>query len=123
MVLKLYGNPHSTCTNRVRTVAEELGVPLELVTIDFAKGEHKAPEFVAVQPFGQVPYLDDDGFKLFESRAISRYLALKHGGIGKLIPDPADLKKTALFEQAVSIEVSNFDAFAAQLAWENIFKP
>ena len=123
MVLKLYGSPVSTCTRRVATVLTEKKVPFEFHPIDFAKGEHKAPAFLQRQPFGQVPYLDDDGFKLFESRAISRYLALKHGGIGKLIPDPADLKKTALFEQAVSIEVSNFDAFAAQLAWENIFKP
>lgn len=123
MVLKLYGNPASTCTNRVRTVAEELGVTYEFVLVDFAKGEHKAPEFVAIQPFGQVPYLDDDGFKVYESRAICRYLALKYGGIGKLIPDPTDFQKTGLFEQAASIEQSSFDVFASQLAWENVFKP
>ncbi|KAI8974567.1 glutathione S-transferase [Trametes punicea] len=123
MVLKLYGNPVSTCTNRVRTVLEELNVPYELVTIDFSKGEHKAPAFTAIQPFGQVPYIDDDGFKLYESRAIARYIALKYGGIGKLIPDPKDVQKYALFEQAASIELSNFDVFAAGLAWENLFKP
>ena len=60
MVLKLYGNPHSTCTSRVRTVCEELSLPYELVVVDFAKGEHKAPAFTAVQPFGQVPYLVRD---------------------------------------------------------------
>ena len=59
MVLKLYGNPHSTCTNRVRTVAEELGVPLELVTIDFAKGEQKAPEHTKYNPNGRIPTLVD----------------------------------------------------------------
>ncbi|PIL25475.1 hypothetical protein GSI_13365 [Ganoderma sinense ZZ0214-1] len=123
MVLKLYGNPHSTCTARVRTVLEELSLPFELVVVDFAKREHKAPEFTAVQPFGQVPYLDDDGFRLFESRAICRYLALKYGGIGKLIPDPADLEKTAVFEQGASVELSNFDPFASGLAFENVFKP
>ncbi|KAI0351894.1 glutathione S-transferase [Trametes cingulata] len=123
MVLKIYGNVLSTCTNRVRVVLEELGVPYEIVNVDFAKQEHKAPEFTAVQPFGQVPYIDDDGFKLFESRAIARYIALKYGGIGKLIPDPKDIQKTALFEQAASIELSNFDPFAAGLAAENIFKP
>lgn len=123
MVLKLYGNPHSTCTARVRTVIEELALPYELVVVDFAKGEHKAPAFVQHQPFGQVPYLDDDGFKLFESRAICRYLALKYGGIGKLIPDPADLQKTGRFEQGASIELSNFDPFASALGFENVFKP
>ncbi|KAI0690020.1 thioredoxin-like protein [Cerioporus squamosus] len=123
MVLTLHGNPHSTCTKRVLTVLEELSVPFDFVPVDFAKGEHKSPAHLAVQPFGQVPYLDDDGFKFYESRAIARYIALKYGGVGKLIPDPADLKKTALFEQAASVEVSNFDAFASPLAYENVFKP
>jgi hypothetical protein len=57
MVLTLYGNPQSTCTKRVATVFQEKQVPFKFVSIDFAKGEHKAPEFVAKQPFGQVPYL------------------------------------------------------------------
>lgn len=122
MVLTLHGNIHSTCTSRVRTVLEELNVPYEFVGIDFAKGEHKAPAFVAVQPFGQVPYLDDDGFKVYESRAIARYIALKFGGVGKLIPAQSDVQKTALFEQAASIETSNFDPSASGLAFENIFK-
>ena len=123
MVLKIHGNPMSTCTNRVQTVCEELGITYELVVADFAKGDHKAPAFLAVQPFGQVPYIDDDGFKLFESRAICRYLALKYGGVGTLVPSPADLQKTALFEQGASIELSNFDPFASALAFENVFKP
>ncbi|EJF60576.1 glutathione S-transferase C-terminal-like protein [Dichomitus squalens LYAD-421 SS1] len=123
MVLKLYGNPHSTCTQRVRTVLEELSVPYELVVIELQKGEHKSPEFVAIQPFGQVPYIDDDGFKLFESRAIARYLALKNGGVDKIIPDPKNLQKFALFEQGASIEQSNFDPSVSALAFENVFKP
>ncbi|KAI0351892.1 glutathione S-transferase [Trametes cingulata] len=123
MVLVIHGNVMSTCTNRVRIVLEELGVPYEIVTVDFAKHEQRSPEYKAVQPFGQVPYIDDDGFKLFESRAIARYAALKYGGVGKLIPDPKDIQKTALFEQAASIELTNFDPFAAGLAWENVFKP
>lgn len=122
MVLTLHGNIHSTCTSRVRTVLEELNVPYEFVGIDFAKGEHKAPAFVAVQPFGQVPYLDDDGFKVYESRAIARYIAIKFGGVGKLIPAQSDAQKTALFEQAASIETANFDPSASGLAFENIFK-
>ncbi|OJT08571.1 Glutathione S-transferase [Trametes pubescens] len=123
MVLKLYGNLNATCTKRVRTVLAELDVPYEFISIDLAKGEQKTPEYLALQPFGQVPYLDDDGFGLFESRAIARYLGLKYGGVGTLIPEPTDVQKTALFEQAASIEMSDFEPSAVGLAIENLFKP
>ena len=123
MFLKLYGNIHSTCTARVRTGLEELSIRYELLELDFGKpGALKTPEVLAVQPFGQIPYIDDDGFKLFESRAICRYLALTYGGVGTLIPDPSDVKKMALFEQAASIEVTDFDPPASGLGYENIVK-
>jgi glutathione S-transferase len=57
MVLKLYGSPQSTCTRRVGTVLREKKVPFELITVDLMKGEHKAPPFLANQPFGQIPYI------------------------------------------------------------------
>lgn len=123
MVLTLYGNLGATCTKRVRTVLAELDVPYEFVNVDLAKGEQKAPTYLALQPFGQVPYLDGGGFTLFESRAIARYLALQYGGVGTLIPDPADVQKTARFEQAASVEMSNFEPSAVGLAIENLFKP
>ncbi|KAF9809006.1 hypothetical protein IEO21_07631 [Rhodonia placenta] len=125
MVLKLYGFPSSTCTRRVAVVLKEKNIPYELVPVDLTKNEQKNPEFVKNQPFGQVPYIvEEDGFQLFESRAIGRYIALKYAGQGtKLIPDPSDFKKTALFEQAASIELSNFDPFAYGLATEKVFKP
>ncbi|KAH9942866.1 glutathione transferase [Amylocystis lapponica] len=110
MVLTLYGYPYSTCTRR-------------LVPIDMTKGEHKAAAFVAHQPFGQVPYIDDEGFELFESRAIARYVATKYAGQGtRVVPDPADVRATARFEQASSIELSDFDPYVSSLAWEKVFK-
>lgn len=124
MAIKLYGNPLSTCTRRVSTVLREKNVPYEFHRIDFSKGEHKSPDYLKKQPFGQVPYIDDDGFILYESRAICRYIATKYRDQGTpLIPDPSDLKATALFEQAASIETSNFDPFASGLAWEKFLKP
>ena len=122
MVLKLVGFTVSPCMLCVALILEEKGVPYELVRIDPFKDEHKLPAYLEKQPFGQVPYIDDDGFKLFESRAIARYLALKYGGAGKLIPNQADAQKLAIFEQAVSIELCNFDPSASTLAFENVFK-
>ena len=57
MVLKLYGTSISTCTNRVATVLKEKGIPYELNTVNLMQGEHKKPEFLQKQPFGQVPYI------------------------------------------------------------------
>ncbi|KAI0092235.1 glutathione transferase [Irpex rosettiformis] len=124
MVLKLVGNPLSTCTRRVAIILKEKQVPFEFVLVDFAKGEHKSPEFLKNQPFGQVPYIvEDDGFVVYESRAIGRYIALKYRDQGTpLLPDPTDLKAVALFEQAASIEQANFDFYASTIAWEKIFK-
>ncbi|KAH9925143.1 glutathione transferase [Fomitopsis serialis] len=124
MVLKLYGSPLSTCTRRVAAVLKEKNVPYELIAVDLASGAHKSPEYLAKQPFGQVPYIvEEDGFQLFESRAIGRYIALKYAGQGnKVLPDPADLRAVAKFEQAASIELSNFDPFASQIAFEKVFK-
>ncbi|KAL1942975.1 hypothetical protein VTO73DRAFT_4646 [Trametes versicolor] len=106
----------------MQTVLDELNVPYKFVHIDTSKREHKSLAFSAVQPFGHVPYIYDDGFKLYESRAIACYLALKYGCVGTLIPDPADLQKTVLLEQAASIETKNFDMYASGLAVESIFK-
>ena len=57
MVLTLYGSPMSTCTRRVGIVLMEKKIPFKFVPVDLTKGEHKKPEFVEKQPFGQVPYI------------------------------------------------------------------
>lgn len=59
MVLKLHGMPMSTCTQRVLIAATEAGLDVELVPVDLRKGEHKSEEFLKLQPFGQVPALED----------------------------------------------------------------
>jgi glutathione S-transferase len=100
MTLKVHGSPYSTCNERVLLILHEKGVPYERITLDFEKAEQKAPEYLKLQPFGKVPVLEDDGFFVYESRAIVRYLAMKYAGQGtKLMPDPNDLKAYALFEQ------------------------
>ena len=70
--------------------------------------------------------MDTDGFTLYESRAICRYLAQKYekDGNRKLLPSPSqDPKAYALFEQAASVEVTNFDPYASGAVFEIVFKP
>ncbi len=98
--LKLHGNPNTICSQRVTTILLEKGIPFEVIPVDFSKKEQKSPEYLALQPFGKVPVLEDNGFFVYESRAIARYLATKYADQGpKLMPDRNDLKKYALFEQ------------------------
>lgn len=72
MVLKLYGSAMST--SRVLVTILEKELPYEFILIDIAKGDQKSEEYRKLQPFGKVPVLDDDGFLMFESRAICKYL-------------------------------------------------
>ncbi|KAL4068711.1 glutathione S-transferase [Scleroderma yunnanense] len=122
MVVKLYGSPTSTCTRLVAVVCKEKNIDLEIVRIDLRKGEQKSKEFVAKQPFGQIPYLDEDGFAVYESRAIARYLIKKYPNQGTQGLIPTDPKQEALFEQAVSIEAFNFNPFASAIITEKVFK-
>lgn len=62
---------------RVHWALREMGIPYDTKAVDFAKGEHKAPPFLAINPMGQVPVIDVDGFVLPESVAITQYLAMK----------------------------------------------
>jgi glutathione S-transferase len=52
-------------SKRVLMALEEKNIPFELQTIDWAAAEHKSPAYLAKQPFGVIPYLDDDGFIIF----------------------------------------------------------
>ncbi|KAI9573206.1 glutathione S-transferase [Boletus coccyginus] len=122
MVLKIYGYAKSTCTRFVALVCKEKEIPYEVVPIDLTKREHKSTEFIKNQPFGQIPYIDDDGFILYESRAIARYLIRKYPNQGTTGLIPTDPKEEALFEQAASVEVSNFDSQIYPLVYEKVFK-
>lgn len=103
MVLKVYGFPYSTCTQKVLTALYEKDVPFEFVLVDLFTGKQKSEEYLKRQPFGKIPVLEDDGYSVYESRAIVKYIAKKYAGQGtKLIPDDGDLKAYGSFE-----EVSN----------------
>ncbi|KAF8645502.1 hypothetical protein AX16_007787 [Volvariella volvacea WC 439] len=121
MVLVLHGHPRSSCTLRVALVLHEKKVPFEFVPVDLPNGEHKSAAYLEKQPFGQIPYIDDDGFILYESRAIGRYIATKYADQGTPLI-PKDPKALALFEQAASTEAFNFEPFAAGMATEKIYK-
>jgi len=121
MVLKLYGALASPFVRLAAAVLLEKQVPFEMVVIDLSKGEHKTPEYLSKHPFGQVPYIDDDGFILYESKAICYYIASKYPNQGTSLL-PTGVQANALFQQAVSVEASHFHYHAMQAATEMIYK-
>lgn len=88
--MKLYHHPLSPNVRRVRLAAAVLGLELEEQIVDFAKGEHKAPAFLAINPNGALPALVDGDFALTESRAIMQYLAAKRPESGLLPQNERD---------------------------------
>lgn len=87
--MKLYYHPLSGHAHRARLFLSLTQTPFELVEVDLAKGAHKAPEFLALNRFGQVPVLDDDGTIIADSASILIYIAKKHGLTEWLPTDPA----------------------------------
>lgn len=76
--MKLYGHPYSNAARRVQMFCEECGIPYTYQTVDLTKREQYTPEYLALNPNGKVPVIDDDGHAVWESQAIMRYLADKH---------------------------------------------
>lgn len=118
--MKVFGHPMSTCTRKVLAVLAEKGHEAEFVLVDLMKGEHKQPAFLARHPFGVVPALEDDGFVLYESRAIIRYLDAKLSG-PKLTP--TDLRAFGLMEQWIGVEQSYFTPHVMKAVMERMFAP
>ncbi|KAF8169615.1 glutathione S-transferase [Mycena galopus ATCC 62051] len=109
MVLKLYALRHAGGPRViVALLLAEKQIPFELVVVNMYAKEHKTPEYLAMNPYGQVPTIDDEGFIVYESRAICRYLADKYADQGTNL-FPKSLKERTMVEQAVSIEF-NFDS-------------
>jgi glutathione S-transferase len=73
--MKLYGFPPSPNTWKVRAVAHQLGITLDFVFVDLAKGQQRTPDYLALNPTGRTPTLVDGDPKLWESTAIMQYLA------------------------------------------------
>jgi glutathione S-transferase len=86
--MKLYFHPMSGNSRRVLLVATHLDVPLERIVVDLPSGEQRGPQHLSRNPNGLVPVLEDEGFLLWESRAIMQYLAERTPGQALFPTDP-----------------------------------
>jgi glutathione S-transferase len=117
--MKLFYNPLSPNVLRARLTAAVLGIQLEEKKLDFAKGEHKSPEYLALNPNGAVPTLVDGDYVLTESRAIMQYLASKKPEAGLL---PRDEAARADVTRWQFWDASHFAPNLATLAFERVLK-
>ena len=87
-MLRVWGRTNSVNVKKALWAAEELGLKVERINAGMEHGVTKTPEYMKMNPTSLVPTIEDDGFVLWESHAIVRYLAAKHG-MGTLCPaDP-----------------------------------
>ncbi|GAB1833203.1 glutathione S-transferase N-terminal domain-containing protein, partial [Achromobacter xylosoxidans] len=78
--LTFYGFPLSGHSHRVALMPSLLDVPHRHVEVDLRGGAQKRPEFLALNAFGQVPVIDDNGVVVADSTAILAYLCKRYGG-------------------------------------------
>ncbi|KAH7314849.1 hypothetical protein KP509_21G023800 [Ceratopteris richardii] len=90
--------------------------------VDLGKGDHRKPEYKAINPMGLVPAIDDDGFYLFESHAILRYLSSAYPGIADHWY-PADVKKRAQIECILDWHHTNLRRGSAGLIVNRVIGP
>jgi glutathione S-transferase len=79
-MIKLYGHEMSGNSYKARLFLELLNLDYAWIKVDLMKGEHKSPEYLTLNPFGQVPLLIDGDIKLADAQAILVYLARQYGG-------------------------------------------
>ncbi|CAJ1960757.1 unnamed protein product [Sphenostylis stenocarpa] len=122
MAVKVYGETRAACPQRVMVCLLEKGVEFEVVHVDLHQGQQKTPQFLLLQPFGQVPVVEDGDFRLFESRAIIRYYATKYADRGADLLGKT-LEERALVEQWLEVEAHNFNDLCFTLMLQLVILP
>ncbi|KNA12318.1 hypothetical protein SOVF_127010, partial [Spinacia oleracea] len=120
MGIKVHGIPHGA-TLRVLAALEEKEIDFELVTVDLRTGAHKQPPFLSLNPFGQIPAFEDGDLKLFESRAITKYIACNYESQGTPLVKKEG-KQMADLAIWLEVEAHQFDPVATKLNYELVYK-
>jgi glutathione S-transferase len=120
MTLKVWGRISSVNVQKVVWCCDELGVPYERIDAGGAFGRNDTPEYLAMNPNGLVPVLEDEGFILYESNPIVRYLAAKYGA-GKLWPE--DARARADVDRWMEWQSTGYTAAMTPVFWQLVRTP
>jgi glutathione S-transferase len=119
-MLKIWGRNTSSNVQKAMFAVGELGLSHERIDIGGAFGKNREPAYLAMNPNGLVPTLEEDGFLLWESNSIIRYLAAKFGA-GTL--EPADLRTRALASKWMDWQLSVLGPAITPVFWGMIRTP
>ncbi|EDX13233.1 GD18817 [Drosophila simulans] len=108
--MDFYYSPRSSGSRTIIMVAKALGLELNKKQLRITEGEHLKPEFLKLNPQHTIPTLVDNGFAIWESRAIAVYLVEKYGKDDSLFPN--DPQKRALINQRLYFDMGTLhDSF------------
>lgn len=111
--IKFYHFPLSGHSHRAQLMLSLLGLKPDEHFVDLANGAQKAPEFLALNKFGQVPVIDDNGVVIADSTAILVYLAKTYDPSGKWLPaDPVIAAEVQRWLSTASGQINNGPARA-----------
>lgn len=113
--MKLYRHPLSGHAHRAELFLSLIGAPCELIDVDLLASAHKSSEFLKLNPFGQVPVLDDGETVVTDSNAILVYLAKKLGRSDWLPDDPASAAKVQKWLSVAAGEIAYGPAAARRV--------
>ena len=118
-MIKLYGVGFSFNISKVRYCLNVLNLPYEWVQTNPIVGENKSPEYLNISPTGKIPAIDIDGFKLFESNAINRYLAT----VNNSSLYPQDAKKRGTIDAWMDYTSIHVGAAFGRVLFNRVFAP
>ena len=116
--MKIYYHPISTTSRMLMLFAEEAGIKADWQVVDLFTGEHVKPPYLAINPSGMVPMLEDGDFRLTESSSILKYLAEKAGSPAY----PTDLRKRAKINEMMDwLNTQFYRDFAYGLIYPQLY--
>jgi len=118
--MRIWGRTNSVNVKKVLWCCAELGLDFERIDAGMQFGVVNTPEYRRLNPNGLVPTIEEDGFVLWESHAIVRYLAAKHGA-GALWPN--DLRQRADADRCLDWASGSFAAAFRPVFWNLVRTP
>ncbi|KAI3967162.1 hypothetical protein MKW92_024057 [Papaver armeniacum] len=123
MALKVHGLAKAMSVASVMLCLAEKELDFEFVNVNCSKGEQKLQSFLSKNPFGKIPVFEDGPLTLFESRAITRYIAQKYKDIGTDLLRHDKIEEAAMVGVWIEVESQHFNPPSFAIIYEMFVGP